>query len=117
MTVQSFSPEQPVAVTAAAREHFRNQLLGKADSAVRLSVKESGCTGFKYVVTLVDEAEEGDTVLHLDNGVTLYIDPKALPIVQGTEIDLIREGVNQSLVFNNPNVADQCGCGESFSVS
>lgn len=117
MTVQSYSPQQPVAVTEAARNHFSNQLLGKAGSSVRLSVKESGCTGYKYVVTLVEAPEAGDTELELDNGVKLYIDPQALPIVRGTEIDLIREGVNQSLVFNNPNVADACGCGESFSVS
>ena len=118
MSIESFDPQQQaVLVTSAAAAHFKRQL-DKSDQAkaVRLSVKQSGCTGWMYVVDLVNEAKADDLHLAVEGGVELLVDPAALPVVSGTEIDFVVEGVNQQLRFNNPRVKDYCGCGESFSV-
>lgn len=116
MSVETFSVEQSITVTEAAQEHFRRQLQSDGAGGVRLSVKESGCTGYKYVVDLVEAGRDGDLAVDLDNGVRLFIDRDALKIVSGTCIDFQREGLNQSLTFRNPNVTDECGCGESFNI-
>ncbi len=123
MSVESFDPVQisknhSVAVTAAAVEHFRKQLDKDATAkAVRLSVKQSGCTGFMYVVDLVPEAKPDDLHVQLGSDVELLVAKDSLAIVNGTQIDLVREGVNLQLRFLNPNAKDHCGCGESFSVN
>lgn len=118
MGVETFNPQQEsVSVTASAAAHFKRQLSGNTEAkAVRLSVKQSGCTGWMYVVDLVPEASAEDLHLALGEGVELLIDPAALSVVSGTEIDYVTEGVNRQLKFNNPRVKDYCGCGESFSV-
>ncbi|MFQ3186850.1 MAG: iron-sulfur cluster assembly accessory protein, partial [Marinomonas primoryensis] len=83
---------------------------------IRLSTKESGCTGFSYVLDIVDVALEEDTVLSFGE-ITFAVDSQSVTMLKGTEIDLVREGVNEVVKFNNPNVVAECGCGESFSVS
>lgn len=118
MSVSAFDPsQQTVSVTASAAAHFKRQL-DKAHEAkaIRLSVKQSGCTGWMYVVDLVNEAKADDLHLPLESGVELLVDPAAVAVVSGTEIDFVTQGVNQQLIFNNPRVKDYCGCGESFSV-
>ena len=119
MSVETFNPQQDsVSVTEAAAAHFKRQLEKDANAKViRLSVKQSGCTGWMYVVDLVPSGNADDVHLPLGNGAELLIDPAALPIVSGTEIDYVIEGVNRQLKFNNPRVKDYCGCGESFSVA
>lgn len=119
MSVETFNPQQEsVVVTAAAAAHFKRQLTNHVDAkAVRLSVKQSGCTGWMYVVDLVPEGKVDDLHLALGEGAELLIDPAALAVVSGTEIDYVTEGVNRQLKFNNPRVKDYCGCGESFSVA
>jgi iron-sulfur cluster assembly accessory protein len=84
---------------------------------VRLSVKESGCTGFMYVVDLVPASDADDLHMPLADDLELLIDRKSLAVVSGTQIDFVKEGVNRQLKFLNPNAKDYCGCGESFSVS
>lgn len=116
MSVETFAPEQLVTVSAAAQAHFNKQLGGQTDAAIRLSVKESGCTGYKYVIDIADQPSQGDVVLTLDNGVRLLVADNAVAMVRGTLIDYTQEGLNRSLKFINPNVADECGCGESFNV-
>lgn len=117
MSVETFDVKSElVTVTPAAAEHFRASLAAKGLTGVRISVRESGCTGFKYVLDEVDAGGEGDVALDLANGVTLYLEPAALAFLRGTRIDYAREGVNRTLKFNNPNVTAECGCGESFSV-
>jgi iron-sulfur cluster assembly accessory protein len=118
MSVETFDVKRElVTVTPAAAEHFRASLAGTSYTGVRISVRESGCTGFKYVMDEVESGGgEGDVAVDLANGVTLFLEPAALAFLRGTEIDYTREGVNRSLKFNNPNVTAQCGCGESFSV-
>lgn len=118
MNITSFDPQQPVQVTPTATAHFKRQLGANKDArAVRLSVKQSGCTGWMYVVDLVNEAKEDDVHMQLDDGVEFLVDAKSLSVVSGTEIDYVTEGVNRQLKFNNPRVKDYCGCGESFSVN
>lgn len=117
MSVESFDVKtELLSVTPAAAEHFRVSVAGKGLAAVRISVRESGCTGFKYVLDEVAAGEEGDVELPLDNGISLYLEPAAMGLLRGTQIDYAREGVNRNLKFNNPNVTAECGCGESFSV-
>ncbi|MCB1649918.1 MAG: iron-sulfur cluster assembly accessory protein [Gammaproteobacteria bacterium] len=123
MSVESFDPVQSasdatVDVTEAAIAHFRTQLQKNATArAVRLSVKQSGCTGYMYVVDLVPEANADDVHLALGEGVELLVDRGSVPIVKGTRIDYVTEGVNRQLQFLNPNAKDHCGCGESFNVN
>ncbi len=120
MAVDAFDPtEQTVRVSEAALAHFRKQLQSDDNGAraVRLSVKQSGCTGYAYVVDLVSEPNPDDVTVPLDEDLTLLIDQQSLSMVAGTEIDLVQEGVNRQLRFLNPNASDYCGCGESFSIN
>ena len=82
---------------------------------IRLGVRTSGCSGMAYKLEYVDEAQDDDVVFE-SHGLKVVIDPKSLPYLEGTELDFIREGLNEGFRFNNPNVKDQCGCGESFNV-
>ncbi len=116
MSVETFSAQESVTVTPAAAEHFSKELEKKAANAVRISLKQSGCTGFKYVIDEVDSGEPNDILIALDNGISLYLDPTNLAALSGTVIDFVQEGLNKNLVLNNPNVKDMCGCGESFSI-
>jgi iron-sulfur cluster assembly accessory protein len=118
MSVQTFNPnQQTVSVTAAAAVHFKNQIeKQQGATAVRLSVKQSGCTGWMYVVDFVKSANPEDLHIAMESGAELLVDPKSLSVVGGTEIDYVTEGVNRQLKFLNPRVKDYCGCGESFSV-
>jgi iron-sulfur cluster assembly accessory protein len=110
--------ETPVSVTPSAIAHFRRQLQkDQSARAVRLSVKESGCTGFMYVIDLVPELNQNDLRQTLEDGVELLIDRGSLNVVNGTLIDMVTEGVNRQLRFLNPNAKDHCGCGESFSIN
>ena len=116
MTVQNYSASDVISVSDSAAEHFAKILLKSGKSAIRVTLKEAGCTGFKYVIDEVDAATEGDIKKPLSNGVNFFIDAVHLNALQGIHIDYVTQGVNKNLVINNPNVKDACGCGESFSV-
>ena len=118
MTVTTFDPSAPaVTMTDAALRHFESALNANTGKLVRLTTETSGCTGYAYVLNLVDNAEDDDVVLQPGENVALAVDPEALELLRGTEIDLVVEGINRVVKFNNPNVVAECGCGESFSVS
>ena len=118
MSVESFDPTSRVlSVTPAALEHFRRQLSNQPGKAVRVSVKKSGCTGFMYVIDMVEQGAAEDLHYQLDDQVELLVDRDSLANLSGTEIHMVKEGINRQIRFINPNVKDQCGCGESFSVS
>ncbi len=105
-----------VTMTEAAAKHVRRQLTGRGCGVgIRLGVKTSGCSGMAYVLEFVDEAREEDLMFE-SHGEQLFIDPKSLGYLDGTELDFVREGLNEGFRFNNPNVASECGCGESFNV-
>jgi iron-sulfur cluster assembly accessory protein len=116
MNVEIFDIAQSIRVTQDAAEHLARQLESSGDAAVRISLKESGCNGLSYVVEGVSNLQSKDVIKNLDNGVQLGFDPEALPALTGTEIDYVREGINRTLKFNNPNIKEECGCGESFTV-
>lgn len=82
---------------------------------LRLGIKTSGCSGMAYVLEFIDEFAEGDQVFE-SKGLKIIVDAKSLLYIDGTELDYGKEGLNEGFQFNNPNVKDQCGCGESFTV-
>ncbi|TKI06752.1 iron-sulfur cluster assembly protein IscA [Martelella alba] len=82
---------------------------------LRLGVKTSGCSGMAYVLEFVDELNDDDVIFE-DKGIKVIIDGKSLVYLDGTQLDFVREGLNEGFQFNNPNIASQCGCGESFNV-
>jgi iron-sulfur cluster assembly protein len=82
---------------------------------LRLAVKTTGCSGLAYVIEFIDEIDEADTVFE-SHGIKIFVDPKSLVYLDGTELDFSKEGLNEGFKFNNPNVKDECGCGESFTV-
>ncbi|WP_148716880.1 iron-sulfur cluster assembly protein IscA [Chitinolyticbacter meiyuanensis] len=82
---------------------------------VRLGVKTSGCSGMAYKLEFVDQEGDGDVVFE-SHGVKIFTDAKSLPYIDGTELDYAKEGLNEGFRFNNPNVKNECGCGESFGV-
>ncbi len=118
MTAEVFDPNAAaVTMTDAAIRHFESKLSAQADKIIRLSTEVSGCTGYAYVLDFADAAEASDEVLKPSEKITLAVDPEALKVLRGTEIDLAIEGINRVVKFNNPNVVAECGCGESFSIS
>ncbi len=84
-------------------------------AGLRLGVRTSGCSGFAYTVAYLEEIGEADAVFE-QGDVKVVVDRKSLPFLEGMEVDYVRDGLNQRFSFRNPNVKDQCGCGESFSV-
>lgn len=118
MSVEEFNPTtQAVTVLPSALSHFRKQLEGQPEaSAVRLSVKPSGCSGYMYILDLVNADSGEDLKMQVDD-VTFLIDKGSLPILSGTEIDYVKEGINRQVKFINPNATSECGCGESFTVN
>lgn len=120
MTVQSFDPNNvssaKITITEKAIAHFDRQIANSDAKCVRLFIEESGCSGYMYRVDLVDQAKEGDIEIEVSTDWPLYVAADALAILQGTEIDFKRDGLNEMVKFNNPNVTAECGCGESFVV-
>lgn len=82
---------------------------------LRLGVRTSGCSGLAYALEFVDDAQPDD-YRFVSHGVTVVVDPKSFAMLDGTELDFVREGLNEGFKFNNPNAKAQCGCGESFTV-
>jgi iron-sulfur cluster assembly protein len=105
-----------VSLTPSAAERVRS-FLEKRGSGVglRLGVKKTGCSGFAYVVNYADEVAASDVVFEAQ-GVKVIVDSDSLRYVDGTEIDFVRQGLNEAFKFRNPNVRGECGCGESFNV-
>jgi iron-sulfur cluster assembly protein len=105
-----------ITLTETAARHVNAQLAQRGKGVgVRLGVRTSGCSGLAYKLEYVDELQAEDLRFE-SHGVTVVVDPKSLPYVDGTELDFAREGLNEGFRFNNPNVRDSCGCGESFNV-
>ncbi|MFZ5653012.1 MAG: HesB/IscA family protein [Pseudomonadota bacterium] len=118
MSVETFDPvaHDSVQMTPAAAAHVRRQLDRAGARAMRIGVKSSGCSGYRYELDLVAGPQPGDLEYQVAEGLWVYVDPEALPLVRGTEIDLVVEGLNSTLKFRNPNAQVHCGCGESFGV-
>ncbi|MBS4018009.1 iron-sulfur cluster assembly protein IscA [Azonexus hydrophilus] len=105
-----------VTLTDSAAKHVANFLQKRGKGiGLRLGVRTSGCSGMAYKLEFVDEVNEDDLIFET-SGVKVVVDAKSLPYLEGMELDFAREGLNEGFKFNNPNVKDQCGCGESFNV-
>ena len=105
-----------VSLTEAAAKHVRRSLdkRGKGEG-IRVGIRTTGCSGMAYVLEYVDEVSAEDEVFE-SHGLKVIVDANSLDFIDGTELDFVREGVNEGFKFNNPNVRGECGCGESFSV-
>jgi iron-sulfur cluster assembly protein len=105
-----------ISLTSAAADRVRS-FIGRRGHGVglRLSVKKTGCSGFAYVVNYADEIRADDVVFE-DQGVKVIVDRASLGYIDGTEVDFVKQGLNEAFRFRNPNVKGECGCGESFTV-
>jgi len=105
-----------ITMSDAAVQHVARYLEKRGHGfGIRLGVRTSGCSGMAYVLEFVDEKQPEDEVFE-SKGVRIVIDPKSLLYLDGTELDFVKEGLNEGFKFNNPNVSSECGCGESFNV-
>lgn len=105
-----------ITLTPNAADHIRSFLTkrGKGEG-IRIGVKTSGCSGMAYTLEFVDEIQPEDQVFE-QNGVKVFIDPKSMVYLDGTQVDFAKEGLQEGFKFENPNAKESCGCGESFHV-
>ena len=110
----------PITLTQSAAARVRDHLQSHHDSeGLRLSVKTSGCSGLAYELDYAKKTAGADEVsdeVFESHGVKIFVEPKHLEFLQGTEIDYVQEGLSAAFHFKNPNVTEECGCGESFTV-
>ena len=105
-----------ITLTPAAADRVRNFLSERGHGVgLRLGIRKTGCSGYAYVVNYADTVETGDRVFDSE-GVRVLVDAESLKLIDGTVVDFVRQGLNESFRFRNPNVRGECGCGESFSV-
>ena len=104
-----------ITLTSSASERVRHYLANEGGQALRLGVRRTGCSGWAYTVDLASEVGPEDAVFETD-GVKVVVDPDSLPLIDGTSVDFVTDGLNRTFRFDNPNVSEACGCGESFTV-
>ncbi len=106
----------PISLTPAAAERIKSFIHNRGHGVgLRLGIKKTGCSGYAYVVNYADEVREDDRVFE-ERGVTVIVDKDSLGYIDGTEVDFVKQGLNEAFKFRNPNVKGECGCGESFTV-
>lgn len=105
-----------ISLTTAAADRVRSFLTRRGHGmGLRLGVKKTGCSGFAYVVNYADDVGANDIVFE-ESGVKVIVDRESLGFIDGTEVDFVKQGLNEAFRFRNPNVKGECGCGESFTV-
>lgn len=105
-----------ISLTEKAAHRIRDHLARHGEAVgLRVGVRKTGCSGWSYTVDYATAIGGDDVVIETD-GIRLIVDPVALPVIDGSRIDYVREGLNETFAFENPNAAGQCGCGKSFSV-
>jgi len=104
-----------ITLTKAAADRIQDQISKNQALALRFAAKESGCSGYSYVLDFASEMASDDQVFE-QHGVKVFVDNKSLDILTGTQIDYVSEGLNQTFKFSNPKATDECGCGESFAI-
>jgi len=105
-----------ISLTEPAAERVRGYLTDRGHGiGLRIGVKKTGCNGFAYVINYAEKVDDGDVVFE-ERGVKVVVDRESLELIDGTEVDFIKEGLNEAFRFRNPNITGECGCGESFSV-
>ena len=101
-------------ISKTAASHLTEMINANNSLGIRISLEDSGCSGFAYQVDLIDVKDKND-LAGLVNGVNLFIHEKSFVFLKGTKLDFVKKNLNQELVFLNPNVSAECGCGESFN--
>ncbi len=105
-----------ISLTSSAATRVKSFLEKRGGGVgLRIGVRKSGCSGYAYTIDYADAILADDVVFDRD-GVKVIIDPKSLSLIDGTEVDFVKEGLNEAFKFRNPNVKGECGCGESFTV-
>ena len=105
-----------ITLTEAAAERVLGFIQqDNSNIGLRFGVKQTGCNGYAYVISVTDQVVENDNVFE-DRGIKIIVDQESLPYLQGTEIDFVKQGLNEAFQFKNPKVKGECGCGESFSI-
>ena len=104
-----------ISLTESAAARVRKYLETRDSVGLRVGVTKTGCSGYSYVINYADAVDDGDIVFE-DRGVKIVIDPEALALIDGTEVDFVKNGLNEAFSFRNPNVKGECGCGESFNI-
>ena len=105
-----------ISLTESAAQRVKTFLSARGHGVgLRLGVRKTGCSGFAYVINYADQVQPTDLVFE-DRGVKVFIDPASLSLLAGTQVDFVKQGLNEAFRFRNPNVKGECGCGESFSV-
>ena len=105
-----------ILLTQSAADRVRNYLEKRGSGlGLRVGVKKTGCSGFAYVINYADTVEADDTVFE-DRGIKVVVDSDSLPLIDGTEVDFVKQGMNEAFKFRNPRSKGECGCGESFNV-
>ncbi|HSN51096.1 MAG TPA: iron-sulfur cluster assembly accessory protein [Woeseiaceae bacterium] len=105
-----------ISLTDSAATRVRSYLQNRGEGiGLRLGVTRTGCSGYSYVINYAEDVTDADVVFE-DKGVKVVVDADALPLIDGTEVDFVKSGLNEAFSFRNPNVTGECGCGESFNV-
>jgi iron-sulfur cluster assembly protein len=105
-----------ISLTESAANRVRSYLDARGKGiGLRLGITKTGCSGYSYVINYAEDIGDTDIVFE-DKGVTVVVDAEALPLIDGTEVDFVQNGLNEAFSFRNPNVSGECGCGESFNV-
>ena len=105
-----------ISLTDSAATRVRHYLDTRDNSVgLRLGVTKTGCSGYSYVVNYADGISDSDIVFE-DKGVTVVVDAEAFPLIDGTEVDFVKNGLSEAFSFRNPNISGECGCGESFNI-
>lgn len=105
-----------ISLTESAAQRIRSHLGTRGQGVgLRLGVKKTGCSGLAYVINYADAVNAGDVVFE-DRGVKVVVDAESLGYIDGTEVDFVKQGLNEAFKFRNPNIKGECGCGESFTV-
>lgn len=105
-----------ISLTNSAAERVRTYLERRGRGVgLRVGVRKTGCSGYAYVIDYADSVESDDVIFE-DGGVSVIVDATSLALIDGTEVDFVKEGINEAFRFRNPNIKGECGCGESFSI-
>ncbi len=105
-----------ISLTPAAAERVQKFIATRGHGlGLKLGVRKTGCSGFAYVINYADQAAAEDLVFE-DRGVKVFVDPTSLPLIDGTTVDFVKQGLNEAFRFHNPNTKGECGCGESFNI-
>mgnify|MGYP001500685153 CR=1 FL=1 len=105
-----------ISLTESAAERVRGYLERRGHGVgLRLGIKKTGCSGYAYVIDYADDINPDDVVFDVLD-VKVIVDNDSLQLIDGTQVDFVKEGINEAFKFRNPNVKGECGCGESFSV-